>query len=65
MAKIEEVLDRLASPARRAILSAGINTLEDLSTRSEKEIAAFHGIGENALETIREILKEYDLSLQE
>jgi hypothetical protein len=60
---IEIVLKRLAKPAQRAIQGAGITTLEELAAHTEAEIAALHGIGKNALQTIRTTLKENGLSL--
>jgi len=62
---IDLLLKQLSNPARRAIQAAGITTLEDLAMRSEKEIAALHGIGKSALETIRKTLKEFHLSLHD
>ncbi len=61
---IEILLKRLARPAQRAIQNAGITTLEQLSNFSEKEISALHGIGKNAMSTIKAALKENGLSLK-
>jgi DNA-directed RNA polymerase alpha subunit len=62
--KIDVLLDRLASPAQRAIQNAGIKTLEQLSKYSEKEIADLHGIGKNAIVVIKSVLKENGLALR-
>lgn len=48
---------KLAAPARRALASAGIKTLKQLSQFSEGEIAELHGIGKNALQTMKQSLK--------
>lgn len=49
-------LPKLAAPARRALAGAGITSLEDLSAYLEADIAALHGMGPNALATLREAL---------
>jgi hypothetical protein len=49
-------LPLLAAPARRALASAGISCLEDLSQWREADVAALHGIGPNALKTLKEAL---------
>jgi hypothetical protein len=49
-------LPRLAAPARRALENAGIANLDQLSRFSERDIADLHGIGENALSSLREAL---------
>ncbi|MBC7874841.1 MAG: DNA-binding protein [Ferruginibacter sp.] len=53
---------KLASPARRALAAAGITTLKQLSRYSEKEIAALHGIGQNAVAEIKQALIKNKLS---
>jgi DNA-directed RNA polymerase alpha subunit len=63
--EIDLLLKRLAKPAQRAIQGAGITTLEELASRTEKEIVALHGIGKNALQTIKTTLKENGLSLSD
>ena len=56
MPGITALPDGLAAPARRALATAGISSLEELSRRTEREIAALHGIGGNALATLRAAL---------
>jgi hypothetical protein len=63
--RIEVLLDKLASPARRAIQSTGATTLEDLATYSKMEIANLHGIGPNAMNTIVEIFNKFGLLLKQ
>jgi len=60
---IEILLNRLARPAQRAILSTGVSTLEQLSRMTEDEIYRLHGIGNNAMKTILATLEENGLSL--
>lgn len=59
---ISILLKKLGKPAQRAILGAGVATLEQLSAMTEKEIADLHGIGKNALQVIRCTLEENGLS---
>ena len=53
---------KLASPAQRALASAGIHNLKQLAKLSEAEIRELHGIGPNALITLRAALKAKGLS---
>ena len=62
--KIDVLLDKLASPAQRALQNAGIKTLEQLAKYSEEEIAELHGIGKNAMVVIKSVLKENGLALR-
>ncbi len=50
-------LPRLASPAQRALASAGIRHLNDLAGFRESDIARLHGIGPNALTTLKETMR--------
>jgi DNA-directed RNA polymerase alpha subunit len=47
------LFDKLAKPAQRALANAGIKTLEQLSQLAEAELMQLHGIGKNALQTIK------------
>ena len=51
----------LSAPARRALASAGITTLEDLSAWTESDLLDLHGIGPKALPPLREALAEAGL----
>ena len=55
-------LDRLAAPARRALAGAGISTLQQLATKTERDIATLHGIGPNALAVLKRELTSSGLS---
>jgi len=55
-------LPKLASPAQRALAAAGITRLEQLTRISEAELAQLHGIGPNALKTLRLALEENGLT---
>lgn len=57
--KIESsFLEQLSSPARRALVHERIDTLEKLSTYTEKEILKIHGIGPASIPTMRRLLEE-------
>lgn len=58
-------LSRLYSPARNALLHEGIDTLEKLSTYTEKEILDIHGIGPTSIPILKEALEEEGLSFKE
>ena len=53
---------KLSAPAHRALASAGISRLEQLTKFSEAEIKRLHGIGPNALEQLRRALAAKRLS---
>jgi len=52
----ESDLPRLVKPAQRALASGGIARLSDVARRSEAELLALHGMGPNALSTLRAAL---------
>ena len=47
---------RIGNPARRALDIAGITRLDQLPDKTEREIAALHGMGPKALSLIRNAL---------
>ncbi|MBZ5751671.1 DNA-directed RNA polymerase subunit alpha C-terminal domain-containing protein [Metabacillus rhizolycopersici] len=57
-------LSQLSAPARRALESNEITTLQQLSKFSEKEILQFHGIGSSSLPKLKAVLKEEELSFE-
>ena len=57
-------LSKLSSPARNALVHAGIDTLKKLSDYTEKEILKIHGIGPASLPTMRTFLEEEGLSFK-
>jgi DNA-directed RNA polymerase alpha subunit len=56
---------KLAKPAQRALANANIQTLEQLSQLTETEFMKLHGIGKNALGTLKEDLKKAGLSFKQ
>lgn len=57
-------LSLLGAPARRALETAGITTIQNLSTFSESDVLKFHGMGPSSLPTLRSSLKEAGLSFK-
>jgi predicted Fe-Mo cluster-binding NifX family protein len=52
----------LAKPAQRALANAGIKSLAQLAKKTEAEIAALHGMGPNAIATLKRALAANRLS---
>ena len=48
--------DDLASPARRALLQAGLRRLDQLSELNENDLRKLHGIGPKAVDLLRRAL---------
>lgn len=57
-------LSLISAPARRALESRGITSLQILSTYSETEILDFHGIGPTAIPKLQAALSEEKLSFK-
>lgn len=57
-------LSLLAAPARRALQNEGIDSLNMLAQRTEKEILALHGIGKTAIPKLKEALSKQGLSFK-
>ena len=57
-------LSTLGAPARRALENEGIKTLRSLSSYSEKEILALHGMGKSSIPKLREALQENGLAFR-
>lgn len=58
-------LPKIAAPAQRALTSAGITKLEQLTKVTEAELGQLHGMGPNALGKLREALKANGWSFRE
>jgi hypothetical protein len=56
---------KLAAPAQRALQSAGLTTLKQLSKLTESELLQLHGLGRNAVATLREALQAKGWSFRE
>lgn len=57
-------LSILAAPARRALESKGINTIEQLSKYSEEEILQLHGMGKSSIPKLKNALQEKGLEFK-
>lgn len=57
-------LSLLSAPARRALESNGITSLEQLANFSQKEIMKFHGMGPASLPKLRAALEAEGLSFK-
>lgn len=55
----------LSNPARNALLHHGIDTIQKLSSNTEKEILKIHGIGKASLPIFRKSLEEQGLSFKQ
>jgi hypothetical protein len=57
-------LPKVAAPAQRALTSAGITKLEQLTKLAETELLQLHGMGKNAIATLSEALSARGLSFR-
>jgi len=57
--------DKLAAPARRALIGAGVWRLEQLAEFSEAELKRLHGIGPNAMQQLQQALESRGLRFRE
>lgn len=53
---------KLSAPAQRALAGAGYTRLAQLTNVTESEIKRLHGIGPNALDSLRRALSERGLA---
>lgn len=61
---VDGLLAPLSAPARRALVNAGIQTAQDLSRFSKKEIAALHGMGPSSLPKLEAALAKEGLAFK-
>ena len=54
-------LPKLVAPAQRALASAGITHLEQLTQWSEAELLKLHGLGPKTIAPLREAMAEHGL----
>jgi hypothetical protein len=55
-------LPKLAAPAMRALAAAGLTSLTKLSKWREDDVMALHGMGPNAMTSIKAAMKAKGLS---
>lgn len=53
-----------SGPALRALAAARVRSMEDLTTWTEKDLAALHGMGPKVLELLKSDLKRRGLKLR-
>lgn len=58
-------LSLIYAPARRALESAGLTTLEKLATWTEDEVLNLHGMGKTTMPILRRELKKAGLGFRE
>jgi hypothetical protein len=61
----ETDLPKLSAPARRALAGAGYTNLAQLSQATEAEVLALHGMGPNAMASLRGALAERGLRFRD
>jgi len=60
----DHFLSLLVAPARRALESKGITTVEELSNFTEKEILDLHGMGKASLPKLHKILSDNNMTFK-
>ncbi|MBL0741968.1 RNA polymerase alpha subunit C-terminal domain-containing protein [Chryseolinea lacunae] len=60
----EGFLSTLAAPARRALESAGVKTVHQLSSLSASEVLSLHGMGPGSMKKLAEALHAKGLSFR-
>ena len=62
---MDKSFPKLAAPAQRALAGAGITSLPQLSNFTEAQIAALHGIGNNALQALKKAMAEAGITFKQ
>lgn len=57
-------LSKISAPARRALESEGITTIEALSKRAEKDLLLLHGFGPASIPILKKELKRAGLTFR-
>lgn len=57
-------LSNLSAPARRALEKEKINSLQQLSEYSEKDLLALHGLGPSSIPKLKKSLSEKGMKLK-
>ena len=56
---------KLAAPARRALVNAGITSFDDLSTWTQSDVKQLHGMGPNAMGKLTEAMADAGIAWAE
>lgn len=62
--ELKALLEKLANPARRAILPLKLKRIQDFSKYSKEEISELHGIGPSAIALIEKEMKSWKVSFK-
>lgn len=62
---MNDLPEKLAKPAQRALASVGIDALKMLTEYTEQEVAELHGIGQNALKQLKAALEDKGLNFKQ
>jgi hypothetical protein len=62
--QLDPAFAKLAKPAQRALVDAGIFTVKDLARHTRAEVAALHGIGPSAFPVLEAALKVASLKFK-
>lgn len=62
-ARVKLCIDKLANPARRALVGADGAQLADLASGAEREIAILHGMGPKGIRLLRMAITDHCLAL--
>lgn len=65
MKQIIHALPKTSAPAQRALQSAGITSLEQLTKVTEAELLQLHGMGQKAIGILHDVLKANGLTFRE
>ena len=65
MAQEESNLPKISGPANAALSVAGITRLEQLTEKTEAEVAQLHGMGPKGIKILRAALAEKGLSFRQ
>lgn len=60
----EGMMAKLSAPARRALVNAGIHSVEELAKWTEKDLLALHGLGPSSIPKLKQSLSEKGLQFQ-
>jgi hypothetical protein len=57
-------LPKLSAPAHRALVSAGVSSLEDVARFTKAEILGLHGIGKSTILPLEDALRKAGLGFK-
>lgn len=60
----DEIFPGLGNPAKRALASAGVDSLKKLSSYTEKEVLKWHGLVPSSIPVLKKLLAEKGLSFR-